>query len=72
MSWVERYHNRLHSTLGMVPPAEYEEAYWVGTLHSSSHLRGVSPRAFEESNLLISRRNLEVGNHRLKVNNAVK
>lgn len=40
MSWVERYHNRLHSTLGMVPPAEYEEAYWVGTLHSSSHLRG--------------------------------
>lgn len=28
MSWVQWYNNhRLHSTLGMVPPAEYEEAY---------------------------------------------
>lgn len=31
MSWVQWYNTRrLHSTLGMVPPAEYEEAYWAG------------------------------------------
>ena len=31
MSWVQWYNNRrLHSTLGMLPPAEYEEAYWAG------------------------------------------
>lgn len=31
MSWVQWYNNRrLHSTLGMLPPAEDEEAYWAG------------------------------------------
>ena len=31
MSWVQWYNTRrLHSTLGMVPPAEYEEIYWAG------------------------------------------
>lgn len=31
MSWVQWYNNRrLHSSLGMRPPAEYEEAYWAG------------------------------------------
>lgn len=31
MSWVQWYNTRrLHSTLGMVPPAEYEETYWAG------------------------------------------
>lgn len=31
MSWVQWYNNRrLHSTLGMLPPAEYGEAYWAG------------------------------------------
>ena len=30
MAWVQWYnHHRLHSTLGMVPPAEYEESYWA-------------------------------------------
>lgn len=40
MSWVQWYNTRrLHSTLGMVPPAEYEETYWLATLQSPSHLR---------------------------------
>ncbi|WP_115324638.1 IS3 family transposase [Corynebacterium pilosum] len=31
MSWVQWYNTRrLHSTLGMVPPAEHEETYWAG------------------------------------------
>lgn len=30
MAWVQWHnHHRLHSTLGMVPPAEYEESYWA-------------------------------------------
>ena len=30
-SWVNWYNNeRLHSTLGMVPPAEFEDDYWAG------------------------------------------
>jgi len=31
-AWVERYNNRrLHSTLGMLPPAEYEHAHYADT-----------------------------------------
>ncbi|GAC57863.1 hypothetical protein GOHSU_26_00200 [Gordonia hirsuta DSM 44140 = NBRC 16056] len=35
--WVSWYnHQRLHSALGHVPPAEYEAAYWAGGTTSTT------------------------------------
>ena len=37
MAWVDWYNNRrLHSTLGMIPPAEFEQAHYAALTPQSS------------------------------------